>query len=323
MAASFIQHQHVAAFADDRINLKRDDVKEYRQQVQRLRDKLTEHINADPDFGLVKMLGSGSVAKGTALSTIHDMDVAVYVEAAAAPEDEAELLSWMADRLRDAYPNLAADQFEPQHHCVTIKFRGSGLDVDVVPVLYEGAPDDQGYLITQDSGDRVLTSVPLHLQFIRARKEAQPHHFRQVIRLVKWWVRLQKKEREDFRFKSFMVELICAHLADGGLDMSDYPYALERFFAYLVSSGLREQIAFTDNYTLDKVSTPDDAPIRIVDPVNPENNVASRYTLSDRTAIVEAAHDALDALLEAREADTKGRGVECWQEVLGPSFRGN
>jgi len=251
------------------------------------------------------------------------MDVAVYVEAGKAPEDEATLLTWMADRLREAYPRLASDQFEPQQHCVTIIFHGSGLDVDVVPVLYEGDDDDKGYLITKDSGDRVLTSVPLHIEFIRARKRAQPVHFRQVVRLVKWWARLQKAEREGFRFKSFIAELICAHLVDDGLDMSDYPRALERFFAYIVSSELRQQIAFADNYKSSQVSVPADAPIRIIDPVNPENNVANRYTEADRRAIVEAAHDALDALLEARESDTKERAVSCWQDVLGPSFRGS
>ncbi len=323
MAEPFIQHQHITAFANDRVNLKQDKVKEYREQVQRLRGELTAHINADPGYALVKMLGSGSVAKGTALSTISDMDVAVYVAAGDAPEDEKALLEWMAERLREAYPKLASDQFEPQHHCVTIKFRGTGLDVDVVPVLYEGDEDDQGYLITQDTGDRVLTSVPLHIEFIRARKRAQPVHFRQVIRLAKWWRRLQKAERDDFRFKSFMIELICAHLADNGLDMSDYPRALERFFSYVVSSGLSEPISFADNYEPSNVSVPADAPIRIIDPVNPKNNVASRYTIADRLAIVDAAHDALDALLEAREADTKGRAVDCWQDVLGPSFQGN
>lgn len=323
MDESFIQHQHIAAFADERINLKRDNVNAYREQVQRLRAELTEHINADPGFSLVKMLGSGSVAKGTALSTINDMDVAVYVKAGEEPEDEDDLLPWMRDRLREAYPKFSADRFKLEQHCVKITFLYPELDVDVVPVLYEGDDDDKGYLITQDTGDRVLTSVPLHLEFIRVRKRAQPVHFRQVIRLVKWWAHLQKAANEDFRFKSFMIELICAHLADDGLDMSGYPLALERFFGYIVASELREQIAFTDNYKLSQISVPADAPIRIIDPVNPENNVASRYTDWDRRAIVDAANDALDALLEAREADTKGRAVSCWQDVLGPSFRGN
>src|SRR5262249_3708086 len=156
------------------------------------------YIAAHPGFELVKMLHSGSVAKGTALRTINDMDVAVYVEAGKAPEDEKKLIDWVGDRLRQAYGDaLKPDQFSPQHHCVTVSFRGTGLDVDVVPVLYEGGADDRGYLITKDTGDRVLTSIPLHLKFTRARKTTHKHHYRQMVRLVKWWAAIQKNQREN------------------------------------------------------------------------------------------------------------------------------
>jgi hypothetical protein len=47
---------------------------------------------------------------------------------------------------------------------------------------------------------------------------------------VKWWVRLQKINGADFKLKSFMTELIVAHLADGSLSMGDYPVALEKVF---------------------------------------------------------------------------------------------
>ena len=60
--------------------------------------------------------------------------------------------------------------------------------------------------------------------------------------------------------------------------------------------------------------------IEIFDPVNPENNVASMYTENDRLKIVEAAHNALDAIHEAKHSNTKTRAVERWQAVLGPSF---
>ena len=53
---------------------------------------------------------------------------------------------------------------------MTISFPGSGLNVDVVPVIYEGEEDDVGYLITKDIGDRVRTCVTQHLRFIRDRK---------------------------------------------------------------------------------------------------------------------------------------------------------
>ena len=36
--------------------------------------------------------------------------------------------------------------------------------------------------------------------------------------------------------------------------------------------------------------------------------------------IVEAAHEALDRITEARYTPTKGRAEECWKYILGPSF---
>ncbi len=319
---SLIGHSDLVAFADDVVNLHREDVKEYREQVMRLRDELAAHIAEHSDYSLIKMLQSGSVAKGTALSTLNDMDVAVYIKASDAPVDESELLNWLVGRLRDAYPRMSPDQFNPDGHCVTVSFKGTGLDVDVVPVIYEGGSNDIGYLIEKDSGDRLLTSIPLHLEFIRKRKEAYPTHFAQVVRLLKWWVKERKKSNQAFRFKSFMIELLCAHLSDSGMDFSDYPLAMEKFFAYVVQSGLKKRISFSDYYAPSSLLGPTGAPIEIFDPVNPENNVAARYSEAERNLIVEASYDALDALNAAHHSTTKERSVDLWQEVLGPSFGG-
>ena len=316
----YVTHALVRDFAKGKINLTRDDVKDYRDQVGRLRKKLEAHIDSHPDYGLVKMRHSGSVAKGTALKTINDMDVAVYVKADAAPGGERELLSWLETRLKEAYPNHPPQNFDPQDHCVTIRFSGSGLDVDVVPVLYEGEADDVGYLIEKNTGDRVKTSVTQHLKFIRARKDARPEDFAQLVRLLKWWVRQMKRRQADFRFKSFMIELLCAHLADGGVDCSDYPSALEHVFAYIVRTELGERIAFTDFYKASELPEATTAEIEIFDPVNADNNVARRYSRQQRLIIVAAAQEAGDALAEAAYATTKQRAVERWRTVLGPSF---
>ena len=61
--------------------------------------------------------------------------------------------------------------------------------------------------------------------------------------------------------------------------------------------------------------------IVIMDPVNPENNVANLYTEAQRGLIVDAAQDALDALNEAHTAATKKHAVQMWRLVLGSSFR--
>ena len=111
---------------------------------------------------MVKMLHSGGVAKGPGLSTINDMDVAVYVRKADVPGDDAELLNWLADRLPEANPNMHPEQFSFGTHCATVNFRGTGLDVDVVSVLYEDDPDDRGYLLKRDTGTWLKTSVRLH-----------------------------------------------------------------------------------------------------------------------------------------------------------------
>jgi len=136
---------YAAAFADESVNLKREDAKECREQVGRLREKLVTYAADHPDYGLIKTLLSGSLAKGTALKTLNDIDIAFYVKADKAPSGEPDLLEWLAQRLREAYPQMKPDQIKPNRHSVCIKYAVSGLSVDVVPVQYKGDPGQ--YLI--------------------------------------------------------------------------------------------------------------------------------------------------------------------------------
>lgn len=315
-----IDHEGIKQFAAARVDLPAERAKTYRDQVRALRERLASKISEDPEIGLIKMLHSGSVAKGTALRTVNDLDVAVYVTAAKAPNSTPDLLGWLRERLVQANSNMNSEQFVLQEHCVTVSFKGSGLDVDVVPVLYEGEDDDMGYLIRKGSGERVRTSIPLHLDFIRRRKQLHGPGFAQVIPLTKWWKRVELEADASFRLKSFMQEMLWARLVDSGVSLDDYTVSLEDYFKSLVRSGLDEQIWFPDYGT----SEPDGlkSPIRMLDPVNADNNVAARYTLADKERVLEAAHRCLDALAEARFATTKARAVKCWQTVLGPAFSG-
>ncbi len=118
-----------------------------------------------------------------------------------------------------------------------------------------------------------------------------------------------------------MIELILSHLSDQGMDFSNYPVALEKFFSYIVRTGLEDRIAFKDYYSTNKLPSGRKEPIEIYDPVNPSNNVASRYDPGDRDRLVDAAEEAADAISEAHYATTKGRALECWQIVMGPTLR--
>lgn len=320
MSRKHVDHAEISRFAADRVNLPKDKAEEYRAQVRRLRERLEVYLAEHPDFTLKKILLSGSLAKGTALRSLNDIDMACYISGVDAPKDVAALLKYLAERLRTAFPNFSPDQVKPQTYCVTVSFKGSGLDVDVVPILYDGDPNWYGNVVSQDDGSFLKTNIPLHLEFIRKRKRALENDFAQVVRLVKFWTRKMKSEQDSFRFKSFMVELVLAHLADSGADFSDYPEALQHFFSYVAKSDFRERIVFADYYEPSTVGIITE-PVQIIDPVNALNNVSRLYTAQQADVIVDAALAAGDAVDAALAAPTKQETVYYWQKVFGSSFQ--
>ena len=319
MSRNHVDHKDIARFAEERVNLPQDKANEYRRQARGLRERLETYVQENPDFSLKKMILSGSLAKGTALRSLNDIDIACYIAGDDAPHNTSALLQYLAERLRKAYPNFTPDQVKLNTYSITVSFQGSGLDVDVVPILYDGDPQWYGNLVSQEDGSFLETNIPFHLEFIRKRKNSQEFHFAQVTRLVKFWVNKVKREQEGFKFKSFMVELILAHLCDQKLDFSDYPEALQHFFTYVIKCNLRERIIFGDYYSSQKVPAFTE-PVQIIDPVNPENNASRLYTESQAEAIVEAALDAGDAIDGALAAPTKQETVYYWQKVFGPPF---
>lgn len=320
MSREHVNHKDIANFAQNKVNLPADKANEYRAQARRLREKVESYLDEHPDFSLKKMMLSGSLAKGTALRTLNDIDVACYVSGADAPSDIPKLLEYIAERLRKAFPNFSPDQVKPQTYSITVSFKGSGLDVDIVPILYYGDENWYGNLVSQDDGSFLKTSIPLHLDFIKKRKQLHEQNFAQVVRLVKFWARKEKRDRDGFRFKSFMIELILAKLSDNGESFSDYPEALQSFFTYVAKTDMRELIVFSDYYSPDKIGSII-SPIKIIDPVNEKNNVSDLYTSSQADMIVDAALDAGDAIDAALSATTKQDTIYYWQKVFGSSFQ--
>ncbi|HEY4131977.1 MAG TPA: CBASS oligonucleotide cyclase [Gemmatimonadaceae bacterium] len=319
MGVQHVGQSELVRFAEERVNLRRDDAQELRAQANRLRERLEQYLDEHPDFELRKLLLSGSLAKGTALKSTSDADIACYVSSKSAPHAISQLVEWLAKKLESAFPNFKPEQIKRKTYSVGVTFAGTGNEVDIVPILYDNDPQWRGNLFSQDDGTTLMTSVPMHLEFIRRRKQANQTHYAQVVRLLKYWAALRKQEDDGFRLKSFMLELIVAHLADKGLALDDYIEAMAAVFAYIASDAFRTTISFADYYSPNTCKATSD-PIRIWDPVNCENNVARLYTASHRERIVEAAVTAGDAVDSAIHAITKGESVRYWQKVFGPSF---
>ncbi len=322
MRNDYITHKDLANFADQHVNLKREHAKKYREQVKGLRDRLEEKLNEDPDFELRRMLLSGSLAKHTALKSINDIDVALYILQPDSPKDMPELLAKLVNILRKLYPNIDPSQIQQQEHSIRISYKGTGLDVDIVPIVYDGNAEWDGYLYSSRSGKWIFTNIKKHLEFIKKRRMEHGAEYIQIIRLLKYWVKGIQKNNEDFRFKSFMVELIAAHIADQGkLCLDDYVEALADFFHFIVRFKLDELIMF-DDYCSTDPAPHCNKPIRIFDPVNAENNVAQSYTSGDKKSILDAALDAADAVDSALYAPTKGEAIRYWRKIFGTSFGG-
>ncbi len=303
----------IAAFLDDHVNLKREAVAAYREQVRHLRERLAGYVAEHPDFVLVKMLHFGSLAKGTAISTLREMDVAVYLKPDGLDRSDLNsLLSTIRDLLIQVYPQMEASQFVIDPPAVTILYRSSGLAVDVVPVIPNGKPDDRGDLPLAYPR-WIETSIPLHLEFIRKRSERHAR-FRELIRLTKWW-----RDEHELPLQSFLIELIWAHLVDSGILPDDLQEALLAFFSYVARTKLGERIVFGDNYRPSEVPESSD-PVQAIDPVTPTNNVGAGMTSGDRVVVLGAVEAALDSVAAGSAARSKNRGVPCYQQVFGSSF---
>jgi hypothetical protein len=333
MPASHVDHAVLAAHAASKVNIPTDEAAQRRAQMNHLRSRLEGYIDMHPNYDLVKLRAAGSTAKHTAIrrrrSEGSDADVAAYVRSArvgGVDADERGLLEWLRDRCIEVYGETKqAEDFVISDHAVGITLRGSGLKIDVAPVLCDGEPDDRGYLITRQ-GDRVLTSVTLHLRFMQTRRDAAGPQYRELIRLLKAWIREAKRQDDQVRCKSFLIELMVAHLWDCGwngkpLAVNDYPRAFEQVLSFIARTGLRRPIRFTDFYRANAVSDSRD-PVQVWDPVNPNNNVARTYTDGDRQRLVTVATTALEYVAWGTQAPTKGDANEAWRSIFGPGFEG-
>lgn len=312
-----VSQSDILTFCGDRVNLPSDKAKDYREKVNILRDHLERYISEHPEVGLAKMLLSGSLAKGTALRTLNDVDVAVYVKGDTAPEKLPDLLEWLKERLRTTYHQIDKSSIFVDGPCVVIQY--SNLRVEVSPIYYFGDPEWRGYLWDKSTQEKILTSIPLHKDFVKKRKDGNAQ-YAQAVRLLKWWARQRDIDTDNFHLRSFLVELILAKLSDQGKLQDSYHKTLEAFFLYIQKSQLKERIAFTDNYALAELPPASNAEIEVFDPVNPQNNVASDSTRSQRVAIVSQAEIALDALSYAVSCQTKKEAVDCWKDIMGSTF---
>lgn len=296
------------------LRLPEDKRKDYHAQVDRLISALTKRVHEQSEIKITKVVKAGSFAKYTILRKTSedpvDVDVVFYISGRSVDKESlASLTELIYDAMIKLYPNKSVENFEIQRKAATVTFIGSGLSVDIVPVIEDPARTGYGWQFDIHDATKVQTCAPCQIKFVRDRKDIDPD-FRTLVRLAKKW-----RNRVELKpLKSFTIELIMAHvLAKNGKDGS-IEKRFRDFLLYIAQSGLKEVITFPENGLVFPSFTD---PVVILDPVCNTNNVASRISEDERKEIVAAALDAWETANFASMEDD----IEIWKELFGPRFK--
>ena len=288
---------------------------EYHEQVDRLIKELRKYVENRAELTVTKVIKAGSFAKYTILRKTNDdpvdVDVVFYISGKDVDHETfAELSETIYQLLIKIYPTKKVEDFEIQRRAATVTFVGTGLAVDIVPVLQDAERPEYGWQFDIHDGSKSKTCAPCSIQFIANRKNADTH-FRTLIRLAKRW----KNHMKPAGLKSFHIELIMAHLLEKNGTGASIEQRFREFLLYIAKSGLKERIDFDENRSSTAVTFSD--PVVIVDPVNNSNNVASRIEEAERAEIVKISKESWETAVLASEDDD----LDLWREIFGPRFK--
>ncbi|MGI9249602.1 MAG: CBASS oligonucleotide cyclase [Pseudohongiellaceae bacterium] len=299
----------------ERIKLPADKQASYNNQIDALKKRVVEAINGMPNTKISKVKRAGSWKKGTTLRPRGDMpldvDLVFFVDVDEEVQfDSDELRNEIITVLRKAYPDKPAEDFTSGEKTVGITFRGTGLEVDIVPFIPDKGNSSYGRQPHKNlhSGN-FRTSVDKQLTFISDIK-SKWSNFSSVVRIVKWW-----KNRQELELPSFAVELIFAHLM--GQNRVGKTISIERalieFFEF-VSADPQIRIEFPGAIG-DNLPSPDKLPI-IADPTNNKNNVMGRISLDEWNEVTGKACEAFETISYAGSVSGDKNTTDLWREIF-------
>jgi len=296
------------------LRLPADKRKEYHEQVDRLIAELCKSVRNKTEIKITKVVKAGSFAKYTILRKTAvdpvDVDCVFYIAGKSADQETLQSLSdTIYELLIKLYPNKSVEDFEVQRKAAKVQFVGSGLAVDIVPVIEDSARAGYGWQFDPDTGEKVETCPPGQIQFVRDRKNVDAD-FRTLVRMAKKW----RNQAEIKPLKSFAIELIMAYVLDTQGSGGTIEQRFRNFLLYIAQSGLKDEISFLENT---QPFGDFDDPVIVLDPVSSFNNVTSRISEAERLEIMAAA----DAAWETATFASAENDNEVWKEIFGPRFK--
>ena len=298
----------------NRIKLTQEQKTSYAHQIDTLKDNVLKAINGMENTKVTKVRRAGSWKKGTALAPKGDYPLDIDMVFFLGLEEDTsfdaeELRDEIIEVLCDAYPNKERSDFTDGQKTIGVVFRGSGLEVDIVPFIPERGNTTYGRQPRKrlNSGE-FKTSVDKQLDFVTEIKD-KCSNFSSIVRILKSW-----RNYQELELSSFSIELAVAHLIrQGRISASSINLAVITFFEFF-GNGKDIEVYFPGAIGAHAGSAP-----WIADPTNNENNTL-RLSHSEWEEVVEAAECGFDTITYARAVEETGKTLNLWKEIFGPTF---
>lgn len=308
-----LSDKELGNYVTNKLALPGEERNEYRRQVNRLLENLESVLAQDGSYRIQKFRRAGSLEKGTSnrprAGKPVDADVGVYFRAdGTSVFDIAELQRLIKKLLVAAYPQKSADDFEEGSRVFEVIFKGTGLEVDLVPIVSLDSDANYGLQYSR-SGDRVKTSVKVHIDHYRSHAGRDPL-LAPSLRMAKRWRYWQELDG----IQSFHLELLLSYLVDRDGPAAGLEEGIRRLFLFVMRD-LASGVAFDG---ADASSFND--PVVIVDPANSGNNVGARIEQGERDALITAARQGYETITWAQGLPGKGETISAWKELFGDNF---
>lgn len=298
----------------DKIKLSQEQKDSYSSQINNLKDHVLRAISQMDETKVIKFKRAGSWKKGTVLAPGQyqplDIDMVFFMDVDDKQKfDAEEVRDGIINVLCRAYQNKNRSDFTNGKKTVGIVFRGSGLEVDIVPFIPEKGNSTYGRQPRKklNSGE-FKTSVDKQLEFFQKIKRKY-RSFTSVVRILKRW-----KNYKELNLPSFSIEIVVAYLVtEGRLSGSSINEAIIQFFEFL-GNGQDVKVYFSGVIGKIPCETP-----WIADPTNNENN--SLYISDDEwDEIVDEAEHGFNTISYAMTVSGTGNTRDLWKEIFGPDF---
>lgn len=265
---------------------------------------IRDHLRTQTNFKdrYLSSFLSGSYARSTAIRPrktedgVENPDVDIIVVTNFSTHDHPDyVLGEVCQALKDGGNGYAVERINKR----SVRVETWQAEMDIVPVVETW----NGYMIPdRDTGTWKFTNPPTHTKWSAAQNQNFYGRFKPLVKLFKWWRRINPSGR---RPKGFILEMLVARHAP----------TTEAHYGEAFAQLLRN---IYNAYAYDALI--DQKPF-LADPADSTNDILSKVTVAQWKDFIEKVRVYADIARRAQDAEDMGEATRQWRRVFGERFK--